>query len=163
MHKLFIYVDHEDVILYYSNLFQNLLFRPMEKKYIPFASVISLELHKLQDGRYYVNASINGEPATLPGACSDQFYCEIKDFEELARKNSFYDDSLGYERLCGISPETKYNLKMSSWNQSYQYASGILRKKVNPYLRVLELYTVLMLIIILAWIIYSNLKGRDHS
>jgi len=53
-------------------------------------------------------------------------------------------------------------MKMQAWNQSYQYATGILRKKVNPYMRVLELYAVLMLIIILAWIIYANLRGRDH-
>lgn len=52
---------------------------------------------------------------------------------------------------------------MAAWEESYKYAVGILRKKVNPYLRVLELYTVLMLIILLAWIIYYNLKGRDHT
>eukprot|EP00347_Sterkiella_histriomuscorum_P003231 403365089 len=161
-HKLLIYIDHDDIILYYSNLLNHLLFHPMEVEYIPFASIIMLELHKFQDGKYYVNASINGEGVSLPGPCNDQYYCEFDDFQELARRNSYYDNSGGYERLCGISLENKYTSKISNWNESYKYATGILRKKVNPYLRVLELYTVLMLIIILAWIIYSNLKGRDQ-
>lgn len=32
----------------------------MQVKYIPFASVIMIELHKLADGNYYTNASVNG-------------------------------------------------------------------------------------------------------
>lgn len=59
-HKLFAYIDHEDTILYYSNLFNHLFFHPMQVKYIPFASVVLIELHKLIDGNYYTNASING-------------------------------------------------------------------------------------------------------
>lgn len=45
---------------------------------------------------------------SLPGPCNDQYYCEFDDFEDLARQNSFYDDAGGYERLCGITPESKY-------------------------------------------------------
>ena len=61
-HKMFIYVDHDDVLLYFSNLFNHMLFHPEEVRYVPFASVILLELHRLSDGKYYVNASINGQP-----------------------------------------------------------------------------------------------------
>ncbi|CDW91112.1 histidine acid phosphatase family protein [Stylonychia lemnae] len=161
-HKFFMYIDHDDVLMHFSNLYNHMLFHPEEVRYVPYASVILLELHRLSDGKYYVNASINGQPVAQPGPCNDQYFCEIHLFEDLARQYSYYDDSNGYEKVCGLTPESKYQIKMSAWNQSYQYAAGILRKKVNPYMRILELYAVLMLIIILAWIIYANLRGRDH-
>lgn len=76
-HKMFVYTDHEDTIMYYSNLFNHNFFKPMDANYVPFASVILIELHKLQDGKYYTNASINAEPVTFPGPCDDQLYCEF--------------------------------------------------------------------------------------
>ncbi len=50
---------------------------------------------------------------------------------------------------------------MAEWKDSYEYAVGNKRKIVKPYLRILELYGVLMLIVMLSFCIYYNLKGRD--
>lgn len=85
-------MDTDDIILYYSNLFNHLFFHPVYLQFVPFASVIMLELHKFSDGKYYVNASINAEAVSLPGSCKEQYYCELSQFEELARENSYYDN-----------------------------------------------------------------------
>ena len=91
-HKVLVYVDTDDIILYYSNMFNHLFFHPVYLQYVPFASVIMIELHKFSDGKYYVNASINSEAVSLPGACKDQYYCELTSFETLASDNSYYND-----------------------------------------------------------------------
>lgn len=90
--KMLVYLGTDDLILYYSNLFNHLFFHPIYLQYIPFASVIMLELHKFSDGKYYVNVSINAEAVALSGACKNQYYCELSMFEEMARDYSYYDN-----------------------------------------------------------------------
>ena len=50
---------------------------------------------------------------------------------------------------------------MLAWQKSMTQLKNPAKKKSSPFMRVLELYAVIMLIVVLGWIIYSNLKMRD--
>lgn len=52
---------------------------------------------------------------------------------------------------------------MTEYKESYEYAVGIKKRVVSPYFRIFELYAVLVLIVMLAYCIFYNLKGRESD
>ncbi len=83
--------------------------------YPHFASQIIFELWKNNSitptdstppkGYYYVRMRINDKNVTLQHDCGGQETCDLKDFEGLASKVSFYGDDEGYRKLCNRDPK----------------------------------------------------------
>ena len=96
-------------------VFNFLQFSPQysQPSFIPYAAQVTFELRRFSSGSYLVNASYNGQPLALPGACNGSLFCPLDVFAMMARAFSFYGNPQAYEQLCGQSELERYTERMA--------------------------------------------------
>jgi len=156
-------MDEEEVLQSLAFVFNTLQFTSQQTtpSFIPYASQVVFDLNRFSSGNYFINASFNGQPVQLPGPCNGSLYCSIDYFAVMAQAYSFYGNQQAYDQICGPSELVQYEQRMAEWQEQYDYAVGIKKRVVLPFMRVLELYAVIMVITLISYCIYYNLKGRD--
>jgi hypothetical protein len=65
-----------------------------------------------------------------------------------------------FTEICGQTPQEVFNARVDNFMATLGEAKIV---KKNQILRVLELYTVMMIIIIISWIIYSIFRTKESD
>jgi hypothetical protein len=91
----------------------------------------------------------------LGGACKNAKRCPYADFIQFINDNSV--NSTVYQSVCGKTPEEIFSGKVANFRATLNEAKIV---KKNQWLRVIELYAVMLVIILVSWKIYSIFCGN---
>ena len=94
----------------------------------------------------------------MGGACKNTKRCLYSDFIQYLADNSV--NATLYKSLCGETPEEIFKAKVATFRATLNEAKIV---KKNQWLRVIELYAVMLVIILVSWKIYSIFCGSKNS
>jgi len=98
--KAVVYSNHDDLIYMIMRAISDL---SIEKISTPFASLLIFELHKEDDGKYYVKLRYdNNEELKLRG-CKNKDMCELSEFLYAMRTGGMFNHDEEYFNKCGYT------------------------------------------------------------
>ncbi|CDW80278.1 histidine acid phosphatase family protein [Stylonychia lemnae] len=153
--KFYMYQADDDMLLNFANAINYRL----TDRLLNYSSTILIELHKIKidTTTYYVNISVNGVEQFLPEACQNVKKCEYKNFITLSKSKTYYGDTEGYEKTCGLKPDETYNQQLNDWMNTFPQSIQYIEHK---YTRILWMYLI-QIVFGLALIYYLEKRKRE--
>ena len=96
-----------------------------------------------------------------PGPCAGQTKCSYEQFTQWVATQAYVGEEYTnvYQKLCGLTPLEKFRENVQRFMATLNEAKVV---KKNQWMRVFELYGVMMILIIISYIIYSIFRNKEE-
>lgn len=136
----------------------DLMMRILNLGFLPYNAQLTFELHYQNSTSLYTVAMLyNWVEQPIPGACKNVTRCPYSSFIQYISNNSMNNDS--YTTLCGLTADQIFKQRVNTFYATQDAARIVVQ---SQWMRVVELYVVMMLIIVISWIIYSVFRVKDE-